>query len=344
MRRLALLGLCVLAGACSSVRYYAHLAHGEWQLLSRREPVARVLADPATEARTRARLAQALQARAFASDRLALPRNRSYTRYAALGRPYAIWNVFATPPWSVDARTHCFPFAGCVAYRGYFDPKRAEAEAARFAASGDDVYVGGVTAYSTLGWFADPILDTMLRWSDDELDGTIFHELAHQRVYAKGDTAFNESYASFVQREGLRAWHAARGLPPPDERAAALDVAFAARVLALRARLATLYAGEHDAAALAAGKAAAIDAFRADYRAWRERTPDSDARYDAWVDAPINNAKLLPFGLYETWVPAFAALFREVDGDWSSFHAAVDALARAPAAQRQRRLDTLMAE
>lgn len=338
--------VCVLAAtsACTTVRYYAHVTHGQLALLAGREPVAEVVADPHRDARLRERLAQAQQARAFASDRLGLPRNRSYTSYVELGRPYVTWNVFATAEFSVEPLTHCFPFAGCVAYLGYFERARAEREAARLRALGDDVSVEGAAAYSTLGWFSDPILSSMLRWSDEELDGTIFHELAHQRIYVGNDTAFNESYASFVQQQGLREWRASRGLPAPDAREAERDAAFARLVLDLRERLKALYASERPEADLRRAKQDEFAAFRQRYAQLRDAQWGGERRYDAWVAAPLNNASLVPFGLYETWVPAFARLFAETGGQWPQFHRRVRALADLPKAERDAELARLAAE
>jgi predicted aminopeptidase len=335
-----------LAGAASLLLggcYYAHVAGGQASLLLHRQPMARIVADVHADPRLQGRLALAMRARAFASSTLALPRNRSYTGYVALARPYVAWNVFATPPYSVAAVTHCFPFAGCVAYRGYFAESKARAEAARLRRQGLDVSVGGVPAYSTLGWFDDPVLSSMLRWDDDELAGTIFHELAHQRVYAKGDTSFNESYASFVQRQGLLAWRQSRGLPPGDDRDERMDQAFTTLVLDLRARLAARYALGGAPAALADAKRALIDDFRRRYAHWRDADWAADRRYDAWVAGDINNASLLPFGLYERWVPAFASVFAQCHGDWAAFHARVAELARLPIAEREQRLQALLA-
>jgi predicted aminopeptidase len=199
-----------------------------------------------------------------------------------------------------------------------------------------------VPAYSTLGWFADPILSSMLRWDDDELDGTIFHELAHQLIYVKGDTAFNESFATFVQTEGLREWRQSRGLSPPDEHARAMGDGFTQQVLDLRARLQTLYASGVDEPAMEAGKQREIAAFRTRYAQWRDREWPNDHRYDAWVAMPINNARLLPFGLYDRWTPAFAVLFRRAGRRWPAFYASVRKLAREPETQRERTLQALL--
>lgn len=343
---LGVLACCamLLLSGCSQLGYYVHVAHGESSLLLHRRPIDKLLHDPATPPQLAARLATAQQARRFAWQTLGLPHNRSYTYYVDLHRPYVVWNVFATPRFSVQAVRHCFPFAGCVAYRGWFSQQRAEADAARLRAKGDDVWVGGVPAYSTLGWFADPILSSMLRWGDDELVGTLFHELAHQLIYARGDTAFNESFATFVQREGLRQWRASRGLPPGDDTAQAMERGFTALVLDLRTQLAALYASGKDAEAMAAGKREDIAAFRQRYASWRAAHWPGDHRYDAWMARPINNARLLPFGLYDQWTPAFARLFGQAGRSWPAFYASVRELAALPQAQRDERLRRLAAQ
>lgn len=343
-RLIALAAVGLLLSACGGLRYYAHVAHGQGELLLRQRAVSRVLADPATDPKLARRLELAQQARRFASLRLGLPDNRSYTRYVELGRPYVVWNVFAAPRYSVEAVRHCFPVAGCVAYRGYFEEARAKAEAARLKAEGDDVYVGGVSAYSTLGWFADPILSSMLRWDDDELAGTIFHELAHQRIYVQDDSAFNESFASFVQEQGLREWRQARGLPLPMGHDQAVEDGFTRLVLDLRDRLRKAYAKDGGDTALEAAKQEEIAAFRERYHQWREANWPADHRYDAWVAAPINNARLLPFGLYDQWKPAFAVLFRQAEGQWPTFYADVRKLAGQAKPERDSALRKLASE
>ncbi len=311
----------MLAG-CSSLGYYARLAGGEYSLLSKREPIAKLLADPGTAAALRQRLQLALDARVFASDALALPRNGSYTLYANLERPYAVWNVFAAPEFSLKPLKHCFPIAGCVAYRGYYNRDDAGEEVTRLRACGYETHISGVAAYSTLGWFDDPILNTMLRWDDDELDSTIFHELAHQQLYVKGDTAFDESFATFVQREGLRQWRAARGLPPAAAIETTRDDQFTQLVLDTRERLDTLYASGLAPEQMRARKQAEIERLRAEYKQLRDTRWQGYSGYDAWMNGDINNAKLVPFGLYHRWVPAFAALFAREHGDWAAFYAA----------------------
>lgn len=332
---IAIAAVSLLLGACTHLRYYAQAAHGQGQLVVHRRAINAMLRDPSVDPKLAARLALAQQARQFASQQLGLPDNRSYTGYVELHRPYVVWNVFAAPRFSVEAVLHCFPIAGCVAYRGWFRQAAADADASRLRAHGDDVWVGGVAAYSTLGWFADPILSSMLSWDDDELDSTIFHELAHQLIYVKGDTAFNESFATFVQTEGLREWRQSRGLSLQDDHAQAMDAGFTRLVLDLRDRLKTLYASGVDAAAMAAGKQNEIEAFRTRYAQWRDRDWPNDHRYDVWMSKPINNARLLPFGLYEQWTPAFTILFQRSERHWPAFYASVRELAREPKERRE---------
>ena len=327
--------------ACSTIGYYGHLAHGEYSMLAARQPIARMIADPTTDAALKARLELAERARAFASDKLGLPRNSSYTSYADLKRPYATWNVFAAAEFSVQAVEHCYLFVGCLAYRGYFDRERADAEAARLKAKGLDTWVGGSAAYSTLGWFADPILNTMLRWDDDELAATIFHELAHQRLFVKGDTEFNESFATFVQYEGLREWRAARGLPPDDSAGRKHEDEFEHLVLDTRERLRLLYATALPPDTLRERKREEIERLRAEYARLRDTQWEGKGGYDEWINSGINNAKLLPFGLYRRWVPAFSAIFAQQGGEWAAFYTAAAKIARLDVAPRGEALSGL---
>jgi len=339
LQRALVIAASLLASACADLRYFAHVSEGQLALADARKPLDEVIAAPTTDPKLAARLRLAREARHYASQHLGLPDNTSYATYVELHRPYVVWNVFAAGRYSVDPVLHCFPIAGCVPYRGYFDEKLAKEAAAHLAAEGDDVFVGGVAAYSTLGWFADPIVSSMLRWDDDELAGTIFHELAHQLVYVKDDTAFNESFATFVQREGLREWRTSRGLSQGGDQDQRRDDEFTRLVLDLRDQLRAFYAGLHDPAELEKGKRREFEDFRERYIAWRDANwPDDHAR-DAFVAAPLNNATLLPFGLYDQWVPAFVTLFHETGGDWAKFYARVRTLAGESKARRDAALD-----
>lgn len=337
-----LVAMSFLLSGCASFHYYAQAVHGQGVLMLHRRSLDRVIADAATDPALAGRLQLAQKARRFASTQLGLPDNRSYNSYVELGRSYVVWNVFVAPRYSVTAIPQCFPIAGCVAYRGWFSEADAHADAAKHRQTGDDVWVGGVPAYSTLGWFADPVVSSMLRWDDDELAGTIFHELAHQLIYVKGDTAFNESFASFVQVRGLQQRRKSRGLPLRDDREQAIKEDFTRQVLDLRQHLRKLYASDLDLASMEAGKQREIAAFRTDYAQWRDCHWPNDHRYDRWVAQPINNAQLLPFGLYDQWQPAFAVLFDRAGHRWPAFYASVRRLAARPAAARTRRLQALM--
>jgi predicted aminopeptidase len=339
--RYAIAAVLFLISGCRSLGYYAHVTHGQVALLSERRSIDKVLADPKTPEATRRRLELAREARRFASAKLDLPDNRSYTYYVQLDRPWVAWNVFATPELSVAAVTHCFPVAGCVAYRGYFRMELADREAARERALGRDVAIGEVPAYSTLGWFADPILSSMLRWDDDELTGTIFHELAHQKIYVKNDSSFNESFATFVEREGVREWRLAREQPAPDEKGDALERSFTAQILALRDRLKAIYTQAWTDDTKRVAKAEAFEDFRGRYLVWRDGEAGGDHRYDRWMSQPLNNATLLPFGLYDTWVTSFAALFDETGRSWPAFFTRVAALAQLAPVERTRELERL---
>lgn len=333
--------LLLLLNGCTSVSYYGQLASGQLQLLRAREPVEKVIADPSRDATLRKHLAQSQKARAFASEHLHLPDNQSYRLYADIGRPFVVWNVFATQEFSLTPQNHCFPIAGCVAYRGYYSQGAARGEAAIQRLQGMDVSIGGVEAYSTLGWFNDPIINTMMGWGDERLATLIFHELAHQRFYVKDDTEFNESFATFVEQEGTRQWHASRGLPADTDSRLQQRDQFIALVLDTRSRLEKLYAQPLPVEQMRERKAAEFEQFRRDYRTIRDSQWAGDKRYDAWVNAPLNNARLLPFGLYDQWVPAFSALFKKVEGDWQRFYVEVEKLGELPVSERKATLRAL---
>ncbi|WPN30265.1 aminopeptidase [Pseudomonas sp. P5_109] len=333
--------LFLLLNGCASVSYYNQLASGQLQLLRAREPVSSVVADPTRDQNLRTHLEQSQKARAFASQQLRLPDNQSYRLYADIGRPFVVWNVFVTPEFSLKPVNHCFPIAGCVAYRGYYSQSAARGEAALQRLQGMDVSIGGVEAYSTLGWFNDPIISSMMGWGDERLATLIFHELAHQRFYVKDDTEFNESFATFVEQEGTRQWRAYRHLPPDNNAPARQRDQFTELVLETRARLEKLYALPLPTEQMRQRKVAEFERLRSDYRQMRDRQWAGDKRYDAWIHAPMNNARLLPFGLYDQWVPAFSVLFQQMDGNWPQFYAAVEKLGALPMDQRKSALKAL---
>jgi predicted aminopeptidase len=333
--------LFLFLNGCAGVSYYGQLASGQLQLLRAREPISRVIADPGRDQLLRAHLIQSQKARTFASQQLRLPDNQSYRLYADIGRPFVVWNVFATPEFSLTPKNHCFPIAGCVAYRGYYSQSAARGEAALQRLQGMDVSIGGVEAYSTLGWFNDPIISSMMAWGDERLATLIFHELAHQRFYVKDDTEFNESFATFVEQEGTRQWRAFRGLAPDSGAQVQQRDQFIQLVLDTRTRLERLYTLPLPADQMRQRKADEFERLRDEYRQLRDSRWAGDKRYDAWINAPMNNARLLPFGLYDQWVPAFAALFRQEGGNWVKFYAAVEQVGALPVGERKAALKAL---
>lgn len=337
--QLGVLAMLLWLGGCRTLGYYGQAIHGHVALMSQRQSIQTLIDDAGTQPALRARLSEALSARRFASDRLQLPRNGSYTRYVALDRSYVTWAVVAAPEFSLDPVQHCFPFAGCVAYRGYFSQDQARREASRLRARGYETYINGVVAYSTLGWFDDPVLSSM--WNGGDPVGIVFHELAHQRLYLPGDTDFSESYASFVEQEGLREWRAAHGLRA-DESAHRREAETIERVFALRRQLAAIYAQPLAPAAMREAKRQAIEAFRTESQRLRERWRAEGVRTasspDDWAEGAINNARLAAVAAYDRWVPAFAALFRRAGGDWTAFHTGVEHLSKQPKADRDAEL------
>jgi predicted aminopeptidase len=345
--RLCLLLLLALAvAACAAPSYYFQALGGEAEILSQRRPIREVLDDPATSARTRQRLELVLRLREFASRALQLPDNASYRSYVELHRPYAAWNVFATPALSLEPHKWCFLIAGCVPYRGYFSQAAAQRFAARLQRQGEEVYVGGVLAFSTLGWFDDPVLSTFLDRPEAELAGLLFHELAHQKLYVRGDTRFNESFATAVELEGVRRWFDQHGSPQQAEvyrQQLQRREQFAALVLRHRERLAQIYASNLQEDAKRAAKLRAFAALREDYAALKAGW-GGDTAYDGWFAGGLNNAKLLAIGLYTEYVPAFQRLLAQHHGELAAFYRAAEQLARMPRAARAAALRALLAQ
>ena len=329
--------LAVLAAAPLSGCYLLESAAGQIELTNHEQPIGQVLADPDTSPALRHELTQVRDIREFASAGLKLPDNGSYKSYADLGRRYVVWNVYAAPEFSVEPKTWCFPFVGCVAYRGYFDELEAQRYAYQLRQQGYDVVVGGVAAYSTLGHFHDPVLNTMLGWDESELAAIIFHELAHQLLYVPGDSAFNEAFATTVEREGVRRWLARQGRPIDEKEFATRDRRareVAELVAQARGRLKTLYASGQSAQELRTAKAAELERLRAEYAA----LPGAESGY-SWLFGPdLNNAALSSVATYYDCVPGFEAELRAVDGDLPRFYAAARALAREPADARRAQL------
>lgn len=318
-----------------TIDYYWSSAAGEMDLLARAQPIPQVIAQTEDEALA-ARLKRVREIRSFASQELGLPDNGSYTRYTELGRPYVLWNVFAAPELSLTPRQWCFPIAGCVNYRGYFNEAQARTEAEKLTTTGDDTYIGGVPAYSTLGWFDDPVLSSFVRWPETELARLIFHELAHQLLYVKDDSVFNESFATAVEEAGVKRWLVAqnnRDLDAQYARSERLRAAFRGLVVKTRARLVEIYDGDASDETKRKQKSETFLAMRAAYDQAKAGEPGL-ASYERWFSQSPNNASLAAFAVYTERVPAFQAILVQEGGDLQRFYARVKALAALPKSER----------
>ncbi|GAC1536587.1 MAG: aminopeptidase [Ramlibacter sp.] len=352
----SLLGSVVFAGSflclagCSNLGYYWQSASGHLRVMQAARPVPDWLADDTAPQRLKDQLALSQRIRVFASEQLRLPNNPSYRRYADLHRSAVVWNVVAAPVYSLTLRTSCFPVTGCVGYRGYFDEQQARAEAQRLGAQGLEAASYPVPAYSTLGWMnwagGDPLLNTFINYPEGELARMVFHELAHQVVYARDDTMFNESFATAVERLGVKRWLQTQAGAQAREDYARYDGRrnqFRILTQATRKQLEAVYADlsltdpEREQR-----KQAVMARFRADYQVLRESWQLEPARLrltDQWV-AQANNASFGALAAYDALVPAFEGLFASVGGDWRRFYAEARRLADLPKADRQAILKT----
>ncbi len=344
MRIGAILLAAGLAAGCAATTvdlpYYWQSAVGQVSVLQRARPIGDLLADPALDERLRPRLRRVQEIRSFASRELGLPDNGSYTRYADLGRPFVVWNVFATPELSMQMKQWCFPVAGCVTYRGYFERDAAERHAAELRTQGWEAYVAGVPAYSTLGWFDDPVLNTFVHAPDGELARLIFHELAHQVLYVKGDSAFNESFATAVEEVAVERWLDAGGDPAVRaayDRFAERRRAFVALLVRHRDELAAIYAGDATDEEKRAGKQAVLASLQQGYRTLKAGW-GGWAGYDRWFAQPLTNAHLASVATYHELVPGFRRLLDEAGGELPRFFERSRELAALPQAERRRKL------
>ena len=306
-----------------------------------RKPIDKVLTDPGTSPDLRDTLTQVRDARDFASRELKLPDNHSYRTYADIHRPYVVWNVVATPEFSVHPKQWCFPIAGCVAYRGYFSEKKARSFAANLSKEGFDVTLDGVPAYSTLGKFADPVLSTMIRYGPDELAAIIFHELAHQLLYVENDTQFNEAFATTVENAGLERWLAFNGHLDRFQRYrkdSTREKEYVELFQHTREQLAKLYASGLPTAEMREKKAAAFEQLASEIRVLEKKQGVHSSLYDEWLKEGLNNARLASVANYYDCVPGFERLLADSGDDLPRFYAAAKEMARLPMAERHQKL------
>ena len=331
--------LCFSSG-CGELGYYRQSVGGHLELMSRAKPVDDWLAQAETPAALKQRLALARQMREFSVQVLKLPDNASYRGYADLQRPAAVWNVVAAPALSLTLKTWCYPVTGCVGYRGYFDRAAADALAAQLRGEGWDAGVYGVPAYSTLGWSnwigGDPLLNTFVNGSEGELARLIFHELAHQQLYVADDTMFNESFATAVERIGVRLWLEQHGDEAAREQYLQLQQRrqdFRELTMRWRDRLEQLYAGALPDGAKRAAKAELLAQLRAEYALMKQQRWGGFAGYDAWF-AGVDNASLGVLAAYNELAADFERLFEQQGRDFERFYAEAARIAALPKAER----------
>ncbi|NKB33985.1 MAG: aminopeptidase [Pseudomonadales bacterium] len=328
IKLIILLTISVFLVSCETVSYYTQAARGQLAIVFGREDIQRLINDAEVSADLRGKFSEVLRIREFAEDELNLPVASNYSTYVDVNREHVVWNVFAAPEFSTDPVNWCYPIAGCVAYRGYFDEDGAESYAAQLEEEGFDVYTGGVDAYSTLGWFDDSLLSTVMSRSNYQLAGLIFHELAHQVAYLPGDTTFNESFATAVEREGIRRWLQATDQPETiviAERDRLHQQEFIELVTRYRDQFDELYEQDLSEAQKRSGKTALQNQLRSEYDILKVNW-NGYAGYDAWFSRSLNNAQLSTVSSYNDLVPYFNGLLAESDGDLSAFFDEVKAL------------------
>lgn len=328
---------------CSSVEYYWQAVNGHVDILNREQPIKQLLQEPDLNPELRGYLEEFQQAREFAIVELGLPDNNSYRNYADVRRDYVIWNVIATEEFSVTPQQWCFPFAGCVSYRGYFDKADAQEFAEKLRNEGMDIYVAGARAYSTLGWFDDPLLNTMLYRDEALRVGVIFHELAHQQLYVQDDTAFNEAFAMVVAQEGVRRWFSSR----KDEKAyksflqsEKRRAEFNSLLKQTREKLKRLYSNNLKPELMRKDKEAIFSQLKQEYQLLK-KSWNNDDRYDSWMKQSLNNAHLALVATYHELVPSLKAYLNKVDGDLPRFYQQMELLGRLSKTERHEKLARL---
>lgn len=356
MKAPILILLFAVVTGCADFRYYSQAVRGHVKLLAGREKIATLLQDAAIEPRLKQRLQLVEEVRAFAFSELKLPQTGSYRSYVQLQRHYVLQNLFAAPEFSTQLLSWCYPIAGCASYRGYFDAQLLERAAARLRQQEYDIYIGNVGAYSTLGWFDDPLPSTVIYRPEAQLIGLIFHEMAHERLYIQDDTVFNESFATALERSGVERWYTERGA---SEQFAQYNdrQQIREKVITLieqtRTELQNLY--DQAFAALANPASGLNDHEKVQLREDKQRLLDGAVRhyeeldaeeqrlsgYSHWFDSGLNNAKIGSVAAYHSLVPVFLKILRSNDGDYTRFYSDVETIGNLSAQDRRRCLDKL---
>ena len=330
----------LLLGGCGTLDYYSHTILGHLSLMADRESIDRLLENDGIDPGLRDQLQLATEIKAYAVSSLSLPNSDSYTQFVSLRKPYVVWNVIATPEFSTQPLQWCYPIVGCVVYRGYFTPERANTEARKLKKKGYDVMVGGVRAYSTLGWFDDPVLSSMLENSDTYLASLIFHELAHQVIFVPDDVGFNESFAVAVEREGVRRWLTENGqteLALNYHQTQNQQDTLVKLMLNAREELDKAYVLDIRDQERRQRKAIIIDQLRQKYR---ERQASFGLQHGAWFSSELNNAHFAMIATYYEHVDEFSLLLRS-SSDWHGIFEQVSELSELPSRERKEAIATL---
>ncbi len=330
--------------ACSTISYYNQSVMGHLNLMWEKQQIKERFHDPALTDKERKKLRYILDTRSYASRELKLPDNDSYTEIAYINTDYIVWNVNATPEFSLQAVNWCYLIIGCVSYRGYFNKNDAESFARTLDIKGLDTTVTGASAYSTLGWFDDPILSNMLAWKDRSISGLIFHELAHQVVYISDNTSFNEAFAKAVEQIGVLYWLASYDKSQLKKYFTYLERHHSYRLLLRKTKqsLVTLYNSDENDATKRAKKAQIFLVLRNEYQAFKKHWKTN--AYDNWFSTELNNARFVSDSTYYSKLPIFFALFVENNGNWNKFYSSVKALGKLDNKQRNKKEITLARE
>ena len=332
--------------SCATTSYYLQSLNGHVDLLLKRQPISGILASQNTDKLLRDKLEMVLEIRRFASEHLGLPDNGSYSDYADLGRNFVVWNVFAAPELSLQDKQWCFLFVGCLNYRGYYSEEAANRYAQTLEAQGHDVFVGGVTAYSTLGWFNDPVLNTMLNRDNNYLASVIFHELSHQKLYLKNDTAFNEAFAEMVAQTGVQYWLNLHGTAASrqkflDKRSD--ETSFVNLILKYKEKLEMTYNSEISTDGKRANKKFLLNQLAEEYKNQYE-TGGNSGRYITWLSSGLNNAKLTSVITYQDYVSGFLTIFNHEHGNYQKFYGSVEKLSKCDKFRRKSILEDKITE
>jgi predicted aminopeptidase len=332
--------LSITLTGCESLQYYGHIINGHAKILNSRQSIKQLIADPQTATELKDKLKRILEIREFAENELFLPVNNHYRTYTELNRPYVTWNVYAAPEFSLTAKTWSYPVIGRAAYRGYYVRSHALSYAERLKKTGHDVYVGGATAYSTLGWFEDSVFSTFIQRDESQVAALIFHELAHQVLYVRDDTTFNESFATAVEQAGLRRWMIYSNNPKGLHKYLAHHERhrqFVDLVQRYRFELDSLYRKDIPQVEKRHQKASVFRRLRTEYEHIKLDW-DANSAYDAWFNTSLNNAKLMSVAAYYDLVPEFLRLLQSNNNDLRQFYTACRQLAKLPPAERNRSL------